>query len=100
MLARTAPLICTKSDGEYTGRINAKFNISGQSYPVVIMPTVTPLALLVLYRALKLADPSRLLLVKLMVYCWASDTLEVTCTAKSDWYLPAAIYPKARSGFA
>ena len=37
---------------------------------------------------MKLAEPSRLLLVKLMVCCWAPSTCEVTCTAKSDWYLP------------
>src|SRR4030042_1671291 len=35
-----------------------------------------------------MAEPSRLLLLKLMVNCWASGICEVTCTAKSDWYLP------------
>ena len=33
---------------------------------------------------MKLPDPSRLLLVKLMVNCWASAICEVTWTAKSD----------------
>ena len=32
----------------------------------------------------EVAEPSRLLLVKLMVNCWASGICEVTCTAKSD----------------
>ena len=53
------------------------------------MPTVTQTrALLVRYVGRKLAEPSRLLLAKLIVNCWASGICDVTCTAKSDWYLP------------
>ncbi|OQC68191.1 MAG: hypothetical protein BWX47_01932 [candidate division Hyd24-12 bacterium ADurb.Bin004] len=53
------------------------------------MPTVThTLALLVLYSGRKLPEPSRLLFAKLMVNCCAPGIMEVTCTAKSDWYLP------------
>src|SRR4051794_39492584 len=40
---------------------------------------------------MKLPLPPKRLLVKLMVNCCASGIHEVTCTAKSDWYLPGNI---------
>src|SRR6266566_1656430 len=63
--------------------------MSSQSYPVVIIPTVTHTRVLLdAYPSRKFVCPFKLLLVKLMVNCCASEIWDVTCTAKSDWYLP------------
>ncbi len=92
------PLICTKSDGEYTGASMPSSIYPGSRTQWSSCPLHTHSRLASFVQGIEVSRPQRLLLVKLMVYCWASDTLEVTVLQSRTGTCQATIYPQARSG--